>query len=140
MVLLSGHSGAAHVSALAPIAVLLAAVAGAGRQPGRVLALIVTAAVVLAFTSSAGDWYGDGALVLGVTLLTAALLRSGASRELRRRMPLDIVFWSVAGVLMLLWGAGLAVSLPGALGLFLLVQPWIRLRSGAVVPGIPGAR
>jgi len=116
-VLLSGHSGAAHASALAPFAVLLSAVV-ARRRPGRTLALlglIATAAVVIAFTSSAGDWYADGALALGVILLTAALLRAGASKELRRRRPLGIVLGSLAALVMLLSAAALVASLPEAL-------------------------
>lgn len=115
--LLSGHSGAAHASAVAPFAVLLCAVVAHGRS-GRALAilgLIATAAVVIAFTSSAADWYADGALAFGVFLLTAALLRAGASEELRRRRPLGLVLGSLAALVMLLSATGLIASLPEAL-------------------------
>jgi hypothetical protein len=73
------------------------------------------AAVVIAFTSSTGDWYADGALAAGIVLLTAALLRSGAWATLRRRKTLAIVSGSLFG-LILIWSAvGLAVSLHEAL-------------------------
>ena len=116
-VLMSGHFGAAHASAVAPFALLLRAVLARGRS-GRVLAilgLIATAGVVIAFTSSAGDWYADAALALGVLLLTAALSRAGASEELRRRRPLGIVLGSMAALVMLLSAVALVASLPEAL-------------------------
>ena len=100
-VLLTGHSGAAHALALAPFAVLLSAVVAAGSRPGRALAILgmiaMAAVIVTAFTSSPIDWNAVGALPLGVFLLVAALLRAGASKELRRRRPLGIVLGSLAG-------------------------------------------
>jgi hypothetical protein len=117
--LLGGQSSAAHAAALAPFAVLVSAVAGAGRRPGRVLAilgLIATAALVVAFTSSVADWYADGSLVLGVILLIAALLRSGAAIQMRgHRKPLAIIIGSFIGFVMFWSAVGLATTLPAAL-------------------------
>lgn len=101
--LLGGQSSAAHAAALAPFAVLVAALAGAGRRPGRVLALlglIALALIVAAFATSTADWYADCGLVLGVFLFIAALLRSGAAALMRRHKTLAIVLGSMVGLVM----------------------------------------
>lgn len=115
-----------------------------------ILGLIAMTAVVIAFTSSSGDWYADGALVIGVVLLIAALLRSGASAELRRRRTLAIACGSLAGhrrsghgrrpqhLLLPRAPAATAGYASGVamwyLGLFILAQPWARIQSAAAVP------
>jgi len=103
--LLTGHIGAAHITAAVPFGLLVAAIAGTPRPRSRGWAVAIAGLVGLSlttwsFASAKSDWAGEFGLVSGTAALTVALARAGGWQGLRRHPLLVGVFLGSAGLVL----------------------------------------